>query len=363
MPGGREPPKEPAFVQHQHDTEKAERERQQHAENTAAINAVAAQLATNQDRQNASDSDKAFREKLTIRLLVATVAVTLATLIASEINAYIQHRDASHALHAAYVAMHKQDEATAKALARADNANKISQLAADKAHGDNVAALQAARDANADARTTARIQEGLTTQSNVINKQAFTATQRAFMVATGIDFEAIPPIGNVKNYAWAAHLNWSNSGATPTVNLIVKTDCFATSAPVDDPYHVPDSKALVPGKSRISQSDGRYVFGPHQSSHAGGCITVPALDIAFGQFGYRSHDYIAGRAEYRDVFTPSSVHITEFCFQQTGYTLSGDKDRPTLSAFTSLCPVHNCADQECSKEDRTQAAHDLAELR
>lgn len=66
-----------AGIQHREDREREEREREQYERGVRAINSLTTQLDTNQTRQDASDDKRAFREKLTIFLVLATVTATI----------------------------------------------------------------------------------------------------------------------------------------------------------------------------------------------------------------------------------------------------------------------------------------------
>jgi len=62
--------------------------------------------------------------------------------------------------------------------------------------------------------------------------------------------------------------------------------------------------------------------------------------------------YYAGRADYQDIFDDTVMHKTMFCFQlviehniEKGQRLSG-----------AMCPVFNCADEECERQQRERAA-------
>src|SRR5665213_3124866 len=63
---------DPAYVQKRKNAEQSRREREHHQQNIAAINAIADQLARSQNEERTEDSNRAFREKVTICLLSFT---------------------------------------------------------------------------------------------------------------------------------------------------------------------------------------------------------------------------------------------------------------------------------------------------
>ena len=63
----------PAYIQKRDEAARAERKRQEHKESVAAINAVADELAADQQKNDTNESRRGLREKVTIGLLVGTV--------------------------------------------------------------------------------------------------------------------------------------------------------------------------------------------------------------------------------------------------------------------------------------------------
>jgi hypothetical protein len=368
MSGDREPPEQPQFVQRQQEADEAERQRQIHQENLTSINSIADQLEISRQHQDANDKDKSFREKLTIGLLVATVAVTLLTLMASEINAVIQHRDSNQALHAAYVAMKQQRADTKEALHRADVANQITRISARQAHADNISALQAAKDANAASVTSANAQERLTRASNAISKEAFTAVQRAFIVVDQLGSADVYKMdGTTKTFAGEYFFPLiQNSGNTPAtiIRAVLITPhsrmygsdisdanwrkqnfaSFKVRAPVD-PASLLDS-----GSESTVTHIQNAVLGPKgmiQPIEGQGSDTI-FLNDAFranrGSFG----PYFFGAIEYFDIFNVK--HIEKYCFSTNNAMIAGGTG---THVNPIRCSHWNCADKQCDadKED------------
>lgn len=63
----------PTYKKKQEKANREERDRQKHQQYIEAINSIANQFASEQQQDNTSDAKRAFREKLTIGLLIATV--------------------------------------------------------------------------------------------------------------------------------------------------------------------------------------------------------------------------------------------------------------------------------------------------
>ncbi|MGD0867170.1 MAG: hypothetical protein ABSA49_16635 [Rhizomicrobium sp.] len=306
---------------------------------------------------NAPKSQK--RDWIDYLTVVALFATFLAALGAAFEADRLAH-DTEKALSDARLAALTAHNDNIDALNNTANAIGQAQAAANLAHTDNIAALQAAKDANKGTSKAAKVQERLTVQSNAINKQAFTAAQRAFMFTNGIDFKKGEAPGRIgletggRPIAWRADVQWENGGNTPTKDLSINTRCLeSVRGPVDAPYEV--TKTDMGKGLYLSGSIVNRVFGPKQADIAGICPFDPISLIlnAFSPTGISY--YVFGEATYKDVLGESASHVTKFCYivQITGNPETGYHDIPGIEPLHSTyvqCQKHNCADEECKRE-------------
>src|SRR5262249_24065909 len=122
--------------------------------------------------------------------------------------------------------------------------------------------------------------------------------------------------------------------------------CLASAEAIPDPYNHPKSQLF---------SRYRRVFGPKQTSVAGSCILDPISITLLQIVGAGYHYYMVGKAEYGDVFDSRYQHVTQFClelFNVTGSIYEGYVvGAPPLRVEAGPCLNHNCADEECKKEE------------
>jgi hypothetical protein len=63
-----------------------------------------------------------------------------------------------------------------------------------------------------------------------------------------------------------------------------------------------------------------------------------------------SHLHVAAKIIYKDTLSDEVTHITEFCAELID--INGDFSKPEGGRISTLvCNFHNCADDECPKED------------
>jgi hypothetical protein len=101
----------------------------------------------------------------------------------------------------------------------------------------------------------------------------------------------------------------------------------------------------------------RVFLGPHQEQPIGGCEITPNLmaDAAGGN----SHIYEVAMAMYEDRSAKrSQMNLTEYCAELTPGAGDWHTAGTHASTLTNECEKHNCADDECSKDDREQAARE-----
>jgi hypothetical protein len=194
-------------------------------------------------------------------------------------------------------------------------------------------------------------------QANQINRESLTSVQRPFIEVKGIEFETLD-FKNQGSSLWFGYVSIENTGNTPPVDLFVHVGCYTANTGIADVFSTQDefNPHNISGVGRSI----RLVIGPKQIKRAGYCIVNPPY-VERQNESSSYFRYIYGRAEYRDAFTPKTVHLTEFCFMVYVMDLSSifEVNSKYWQGNTVACPNHNCADNECEKYDLDRAANDL----
>jgi hypothetical protein len=196
---------------------------------------------------------------------------------------------------------------------------KKAETAADRQHTDTLAAL------------------GKAEVANDIAKKSLFVVQRPF-----VSVAQTPMAGTLHgtDVRWSFPIYWENSGATATKNLYIEVYC-------------PDSDHELADPTTQKGNDVfqiRTVFGPKQTTLAGGCSFNP-MHMAAIQAG-TSFTYIVAKSIYQDRFDEHSIYVTENC--ERVVATSADWNNPTLNNTTFMpgfCRIHNCADDECPQKD------------
>jgi hypothetical protein len=254
-------------------------QREQHEAHLRTINALTNQLAANQESEKASDEKKAFREKITIGLLVVTVVLTALT----------------------YGVFDKQLTEMRKASEGADKALEASHFAAMNAlmgahiDSDN-ALLGATANSNAaikQAQNAADTAIQKATEANKISRDA----QRAQLSMLDASASVVPQ-GNgrfVLNVVWQVN----NTGPTPG---------FIEAVPLGVIFGgLPDQRPPLPKGSGI----GYYVAQNRQSFYNTWSVQVP--EVEYIQYRVDVPMFIYGEIQYVDVF--GKKHKSGFAFQ------------------------------------------------
>jgi hypothetical protein len=136
---------------------------------------------------------------------------------------------------------------------------------------------------------------------------------------------------------WRLPIEVENNGATQTKGALSEVWCVSDSFIGDDPM-----------KSASGGPIKRF-FGPKQTSGIGTCPYSPQI-LSEAQSN-SSHLRVAAKIIYRDTLSDKAVpHITEFCAELVD--IEGDFSKPEGGHISTLvCNFHNCADDECPKED------------
>ena len=275
----------PAYIKKQQDAKREERDRQDHQKYVEAINSIANQFAAEQQQDNASDSQRAFREKLTIALLVATVVV-------AGIGDYF---------------FYGQREEMVKAYEPLRASAKAAEISAQAA------------------------------------KNALEKAQRPFLYEKEINFRAFKKGDAIW---WGAAVQWENTGNTPAVKADYELACPSLpSVPGkymhSDPYLL---KTKIPTRQGIIKTS--FLLGPQQKKFGGQC-EFTSDEILAVQSLTRTQ-YFISQVRYIDIFGNS--HITRYC--EYVYSVEGNVSAGSnLIVANGPCIRHNCADEQCAKED------------
>jgi hypothetical protein len=277
-----------AYIKKQEDVKREERDSQKHQQYIEAINSIANQFAAEQQQDNASDGKRAFREKVTISLLVATV-------VAAGIGDWF---------------FYGQREEMAKAY----EPLKVSSDAAKTS-------AQAAKD-------------------------ALEKAQRPFLYESMINFRAFKQGDAI----WfGAAVQWENSGNTPTTKAEFELTCPSIPGPgISGKFNIVDPYAL---KKHIATRQGTirstFILGPNQKKYGGQC-EFPVDDMVAAQSGKRTQ-YFIGQVKYTDIF--GNDHTTRYCEYIYGIEgdVAGGGNTVLVNG---PCLRHNCADEQCTKEDQ-----------
>lgn len=169
------------------------------------------------------------------------------------------------------------------------------------------------------------------------------AHERAFVFALALNglCELNP---DTNRYDWRFRPTWKNSGATPTRNLAMHTECVVRSSPLPAGFNfnyptMQTGNALLPPNAEV----------PGELAPAPPIAAVSAQDLVDAQHR-KKFIYVWGWARYSDVFAGTSQHITRFCWLVTpvGNPLAFVPGNPGALSFSTSHHVEgNCADDEC----------------
>jgi hypothetical protein len=169
-------------------------------------------------------------------------------------------------------------------------------------------------------------------------REAFTAVQRPFIIAT--DLEAVQTLP----LYWTFRTVLENTGSTPTKNMTV-TSAVSFSLPVlpDSP---PDPKDLRALSTEPYPTVTDHFVGPHAK------ITVEGVSLLTRTLEemaeQRADFFVYGVARYNDQFAETTECSTKFCFVVRPY-----KGPNGLSlANRTLCHHWNCGDEDCERDNR-----------
>ena len=205
-------------------------------------------------------------------------------------------------------------------------------------------------------------QARLTTDSNRINLEAYTAVQRAFITISDVEINPIYDNGEITH--WALRINIENSGSTPSVDLnVVPTNTDFPVGPQEGWSKIYPSVRLpnVPNDPEdarsILQRGGislRALIGPH-AKYPIISFGLPAAEGAphgiTAILAGKMRAFTYGAIHYHDIFKGTPEHVTKYCFG-----IGAEKTRDGIRPQSYPCAHWNCADEECQGDKRSYEA-------
>lgn len=204
------------------------------------------------------------------------------------------------------------------------------------------------------------------TQSNAINREAFTSVQRAFVTVASFDtpirLSEVPGKPTEQFKTWWFIPNVKNSGNTPTKNM--KYSIGAT-CPAELTWGMAGGMSVACDFTRDDLLDPVDVFKRNPKQEPFAAILGPQSSIELGGVGINENSlraimkgfkmYVFGLIYYNDIFPETAKHVTKFCYQ-IGANLS---DKGEIVSSFGFCAHWNCADDECA-DDRQAWQADVA---
>jgi hypothetical protein len=190
-------------------------------------------------------------------------------------------------------------------------------------------------------------QATLTKEGNEITRSNNIVSQRAFIYTalSQIYLSPSPVNPTAVNFIFSL----TNSGNTPTRNLIFFMKCARSADELQEPWSI-----LYQGQDEIIQRP--QFIGPHATVSAGCNLPIDQINEMIAG---KLHGYIMIDITYHDQMNPEVRHATHLAqkLAQIVYTptqtIAASEGRPAqltpASLITSLEPRgrHNCADEEC----------------
>ncbi len=204
--------------------------------------------------------------------------------------------------------------------------------------------------------TVANRQWSTMVESNNISREFFTSVQRAFVSVKEIAIN-LRPEETAEGKWWDFNVVFHNSGNTPTKNMkyLKWTPPDEINRSGTDPrrHTPPDQEEGTLKGARNSMSEDQIndliwsnAFIAPQTDFRSPVTAVSAESLGLvskGKWGM----FIQGVARYRDVFPGTDEHVSKFCFRLMAISKDGE-----LFPDFFRCKHHNCADEECQRDER-----------
>jgi hypothetical protein len=161
-------------------------------------------------------------------------------------------------------------------------------------------------------------------KSAKVADESLTSTQRAFVFLKDIKFKEIrgrgySPISNYIQTTWQLFPIWTNSGDTPTRNLIISVNCQVFDVPLPEDFNFPyinaDRSDFLSFTYFATPQNVPMMIGP--KAEIGTEPLVIADDHNSISYIEKSHYFIYmwGEAKYYDIFEGTPEHIARFCVE------------------------------------------------
>ena len=148
--------------------------------------------------------------------------------------------------------------------------------------------------------------------------------------------------GHPEIQGWEFLPRVSNSGDTPTRSARHHASFLYLPTPVPNNFSFSDYVQQGP-----QVPDSPFMLGPKEEI-TGTLLTIP-FTVMEGVRDKTLHLYFYGWLTYHDIFPKTPLHISMFCMELAD--IRGQLVPGTNYLFTwTLCPRHNCADDECRGE-------------
>jgi hypothetical protein len=173
-------------------------------------------------------------------------------------------------------------------------------------------------------------------------REAFTAVQRPFIIATGLEAVQDLPL------YWSFRTILENTGSTPTKNMSVTSSVLFSVPVVPDSPTDPMDLRSQPNEAYPTVTD--HFVGPR------GKVGIDAISLrtkTLEEMAERRADfYVYGIARYNDQFAETKERSTKFCFVVRPF-----KGPNGLSLNNrGLCHHWNCGDEDCERDKRKYEA-------
>jgi hypothetical protein len=174
-------------------------------------------------------------------------------------------------------------------------------------------------------------------ESNEINRKAYNAAYRAFVVFNGLSAKLVFDQAWQKD-VWAIAPIWLNTGNSPTRDLQIFVNWCPRNQPLPNEFTYLD----------LANTGGNAYkdLGPHQQT-LGLAYSIGPEIFDFVKL-HQALFYFYGWATYKDILDEKTIHRTLFCTFVTDFV--GDPKDASGAISYSECP-HNCQDAECNRYD------------
>lgn len=178
-------------------------------------------------------------------------------------------------------------------------------------------------------------------------RDALVNVQRAIMSADAFTLSQVIENGRLTEYQIS--VDWKNSGTTPTKNLFIHANWHSGPLPFPNDFNFIDQ--WDPGAKHRNTPE---FASPQKIIHGSGeSIPLSAIEAVIDR---RNYLVLWGTARYRDVFSGTEPHISEFCAVVTVFTGEPLTLGKAFGMRTRDCDTHNCHDEECTGNKRETPA-------